>query len=71
MKPLIIAAAILSAASVSAFASNCDGNCNEGNGGYRGAPGPVIGAGLPALAFGIGYGVYWLRKRRRRNTTDI
>ena len=42
MKPLIIAAAILSAASVSAFASNCDGNCNEGNGGYRGAPGPVV-----------------------------
>jgi hypothetical protein len=33
---------------------------------YHGAPGPVIGAGLPALAIGIGYGVYWLRKRRRR-----
>ena len=71
----IIAAAILSAASMSAWAGNgqgqnCDGNCN-GNGGYRGAPGPVVGAGLPTLAFGIGYGVYWLRKRRRRKTTDV
>jgi hypothetical protein len=34
---------------------------------HVGAPGPVLGAGLPGLAIiGIGYGVYWLRKRRRR-----
>jgi hypothetical protein len=33
-------------------------------GGYSGAPGPVIGAGLPVLA--IGFGVYWLVKRRRK-----
>ena len=33
---------------------------------YRGAPGPIMGAGLPVLAIGIGYGVYWLRKRRRQ-----
>ena len=31
---------------------------------YRGAPGPVVGAGLPVLA--VGYGVYWLVKRRRK-----
>lgn len=30
------------------------------------APGPIAGAGLPVLA--IGYGVYWLVKRRRRKT---
>ena len=29
-----------------------------------GAPGPIAGAGLPVLA--VGYGVYWLIKRRRR-----
>jgi hypothetical protein len=30
----------------------------------RPAPGPIAGAGLPVLA--IGYGVYWLVKRRRK-----
>jgi hypothetical protein len=34
---------------------------------YRGAPGPIMGAGLPVLAIGIGCGVYWLRKRRRQS----
>jgi hypothetical protein len=29
-----------------------------------GAPGPIAGAGLPFL--GLGYGIYWLIKRRRR-----
>jgi hypothetical protein len=31
---------------------------------YRGAPGPIAGAGLPFLV--VGYGVYWLIKRRRK-----
>ena len=30
----------------------------------HGAPGPVAGAGLPILA--VGYGVYWLVRRRRK-----
>jgi hypothetical protein len=73
MKQFIIAAAMLTAASFSAMAGNgqggnCDGNCN-GNG-VRGAPGPVLGAGLPALAMGAGYGIYWLRSRKRRRKAD-
>jgi hypothetical protein len=39
---------------------------NWKNGGLDGAPGPIAGAGLPALA--IGYGVYWLIKRRRKGS---
>jgi hypothetical protein len=34
------------------------------DGGVRGAPGPLVGAGLPVLV--VGYGAYWLIKRRRR-----
>jgi hypothetical protein len=42
--------------------SNGNGNGNGHN--ISGAPGPIAGAGLPVLA--IGYGVYWLVKRRRK-----
>jgi len=31
--------------------------------GVRGTPGPIAGAGLPVLA--VGFGVYWLVRRRR------
>jgi hypothetical protein len=34
-----------------------------GGGGIHGVPGPLAGAGLPFIA--VGYGVYWLLKRRR------
>jgi uncharacterized protein (TIGR03382 family) len=33
------------------------------NGGVHGAPGPVVGAGLPIA---VAYGVYWLVRRRRK-----
>ena len=49
------------ATSITTFAAD---NNNNNPGGYRPAPGPLVGAGLPALA--IGYGVYWLVKRRRK-----
>jgi hypothetical protein len=42
---------------------NGQGQNGQGNN-YSGAPGPIVGAGLPVLA--VGYGVYWLIKRRRR-----
>ena len=48
--------------------NNQGGNSQGGNsqgGAIRGAPGPVAGAGIPFLV--IGYGVYWLIKRRRKS----
>ena len=38
---------------------------NWNDGGVHGAPGPVVGAGLPLLAAGLG--VYWLIRRRRKS----
>ena len=51
-----------------AFADNGNhyGWDNPNNPHYQGAPGPIAGAGLPILA--VGYGVYWLVKRRRKKT---
>jgi hypothetical protein len=37
---------------------------NWKDGGVHAVPGPLAGAGLPFLA--VGYGVYWLVRRRRR-----
>src|SRR5262249_15325548 len=34
------------------------------SGSVHGAPGPIAGAGLPVLA--VGYGVYWLVRRRKK-----
>jgi hypothetical protein len=31
---------------------------------FRAAPGPIAGASLPVLA--VGFGVYWLVRRRRK-----
>lgn len=44
------------------------GESHHHGGGIQGAPGPIAGAGLPALA--IGYGVYWLVRRRRQKSSD-
>jgi hypothetical protein len=67
MRKFMIAAAILSATSMSAWAQNQGGNQGGNTQGYHAAPGPLIGAGPVGLAIGgIGYGVYWLVKRRRR-----
>ena len=68
MRQFIVAAAILSATSISALAQNNQGgnNNNQGGGNYHGAPGPLVGAGPVGLVIGVGYGVYWLVRRRRK-----
>jgi hypothetical protein len=71
LKKLIVASAVLTALSIPALADPGNGNgFGQGDGGGRGhrmggVPGPLAGAGLPFLT--VGYGVYWLI-RRRRNT---
>ncbi|MCK1542470.1 hypothetical protein IVA98_07495 [Bradyrhizobium sp. 160] len=47
-----------------AQACNGNGNCDGAPGRVRGAPGAIAGAGLPILA--IGYGVFWVIRRRRK-----
>jgi hypothetical protein len=39
---------------------------HDGDGGdrFHAAPGPIAGASLPVVA--VGYGVYWLVRRRRK-----
>jgi hypothetical protein len=71
MRRLLIVTALFLASCFPAVAQNNQGQNNNNQGqnqgnGYRGAPAPIIGAGLPVLAIGIGYGVYWLVRRRRR-----
>jgi hypothetical protein len=61
MRNLLVASALLAAFCVPALAQNN----HSGHGGYtHAAPGPIAGAGLPVLA--VGYGVYWLVRRRRK-----
>jgi hypothetical protein len=46
--------------------ANCGNDKPVGNGcEAKGAPAPLIGVGLPGLAIGLGFGAYWLARRRR------
>jgi hypothetical protein len=81
MKKLIVASALLAALCVPVLAGGPgqgnqggngqgnNGNGGNGNGGNQvsAVPGPLVGAGLPFIA--VGYGAYWLIRRRRKSTT--
>ncbi|MDR6302677.1 hypothetical protein GGQ85_000353 [Nitrobacter vulgaris] len=66
---MLSAAAFAVIIATPALACNGRGNCENAPGQNKpgrvhGAPGPIAGAaGLPILA--VGYGVYWLVRRRR------
>jgi LPXTG-motif cell wall-anchored protein len=65
MKNLVIPMALLLALTVPALAKNDKGNGNgNGKGHVKGAPGPLVGAGLPVLL--VGGGIYWLVRRRKK-----
>jgi LPXTG-motif cell wall-anchored protein len=71
MKNLVIPMTLLLALSVSALADSggkgSGGGDSGGKGGkgdgVKGAPGPLVGAGLPVLL--VAGGVYWLVRRRK------
>jgi hypothetical protein len=60
--------AVFSIFVVSSALANPGGIPNGGNGNgnqIHGAPAPLVGAGIPGLVIGLGYGAYWLVRRRR------
>ena len=60
--------AFIGAGSYVAYEASNGHNSNNNSGGssgLHGAPGPLAGAGLPFLA--VGYGAYWLYRRRKAN----
>jgi uncharacterized membrane protein YphA (DoxX/SURF4 family) len=65
----IFASVVLSIFALSpALACNDRGNCENAPGQLKGAPAPLLGAGLPGLGIAVGYGAYWLARRRRNKT---
>ena len=62
---LTLSTAVLLALSVPALAKNDNSNGHgNANGHFKGAPGPLVGAGLPVLLI-VG-GIYWLVRRKNR-----
>ena len=77
MKSMFIPLALVLSLSASGLAQggqNDQGqnNNNQGQnnqGGYRGAPGPLVGAGLPVLL--IGGGIYWIVRRQKQKKSRL
>ena len=68
MKTLVIPVALLLALSVPALAQKGTKGDKPPSSGVKGAPGPLVGAGLPVLL--IGGGIYWIVRRRRSSSAD-
>jgi len=64
--PAIALASALTLFPACSKACNGNGNCENAPGQLKGAPAPLLGAGLPGLAVGVGYGIYLLKRRRRK-----
>jgi hypothetical protein len=68
MKTLVIPVALLLALSVPALAQKGTIGDKPPSSGVKGAPGPLVGAGLPVIL--IGGGIYWIVRRRKRASAD-
>jgi hypothetical protein len=74
MKQLVVVFALSLPFGVPALADFNGGTGGRGAGGSlptttRGAPGPVLGAGLPVLA--VGFGVYWVVRRSKKKVQSF
>jgi hypothetical protein len=64
----VISMLLLLALSLPALAQNQGGNQGGNQGNIRGAPGPLMGAGLlPVLL--VGGGIYWLVRRKKTQSS--
>jgi hypothetical protein len=61
---LALPMALLLALSVPALAKDDKGDKGDKDKGVKGAPGPLVGAGLPVIL--IGGGIYWIVRRQKQ-----
>jgi LPXTG-motif cell wall-anchored protein len=66
--PIVLLLALTAVPALAGGGNDQGGNNNNQGGGVRGAPGPLVGAGLPVIL--IGGGIYWLVRRRKRTSAD-
>ena len=66
--PIVLLLALTAVPALAGGGNDQGGNNNDQGGRVRGAPGPLVGAGLPVLL--VGGGIYWLVRRRKRTSTD-
>jgi LPXTG-motif cell wall-anchored protein len=66
--PIVLLLALTAVPALAGGGNDQGGNNNDQGGRVRGAPGPLVGAGLPVIL--IGGGIYWLVRRRKRKSTD-
>jgi LPXTG-motif cell wall-anchored protein len=66
--PIVLLLALTAVPALAGGGNDQGGNNNDQGGRVRGAPGPLVGAGLPVLL--VGGGIYWLVRRRKRTSTN-
>ena len=66
--PIVLLLALTAVPALAGGGNDQGGNNNDQGGRVRGAPGPLVGAGLPVIL--IGGGIYWLVRRRKRKSAD-